>query len=648
NVIDSITGWTANWQTNGADSTYKFNIGTYDSTNALVIQVDEGNGNTILQSDRNLLHSTYYGGAGRDYFTDVATDAAGKVYVTGYTYGPSFPTISGIISSTNNASDALVIALQPDLLPIWTTLYGGGLPTDVGSQGTDYARSIAVDNAGNIFIGGHTQSVNLPIANPGNGAYVDSTLSGTGSYKQDMFIARLSKEDGHPIWATYLGGTTDTFLEDLWDMATDNAGNLYIVGSRQGNTPIVSLAGAYNRTYGVGYIAKFNTHDSLVWATGFGGTNGTENIKSVACDPNGNLLITGVTNSTAYPKVNFGGGAYWQPTLRGDMDAFIAKFNTSDSLIWSTYFGGDENEEGDGITTDNSGNIYVTGFSRSETNFPFYNAPTGMDIYHGPFAPFVYTDLGDVIISKFSSSCVQMVTGLYGGSAGDASSNIVVDASNRVFVTGNTESSTFPVINNSPSTLFSQNYLSNYDSVAATDAFLIYLNLNLVPLWATFYGGGSGMEGSDWGNAVAVSQNRLTMVGVTNSTSAKIPLANLNNGAYYQPSLCTYHTDDGFFAYFDLSSLPVSINEQTEIVDNLSVYPNPTDGLFNLLINTKSSTDLLLEIYNVTGSCIFKQNFKNSFGNQTMTIDLSSFSKGLYLLQLKSDDNVICKKIIIQ
>jgi hypothetical protein len=650
NHVDTITGWTPAWQTNGASNKYKFYVGSYNTSKTLIIEIDRGKNVSQPTSQQNLMHSTYYGGSLSDNFNDVTTSATGSVYIAGFSMSTNFPTVSGSLTPSNNNPDAIVKKYNNGMTPNWGLYYGGGHTTDTGSQGDDEANSIVADNLGHVYFGGITFSSNLHWVNPGGGAYIDSTLSGTGTYKKDMFIVKLDTVNGTPIWATYLGGSTDTYSEKLTDMAVDNNGNLYVVGQREGNTPLKTKSGATNDTVGRGYIAKFNVNDSLVWATAFGGNGGTEEIRSVAVDVNNNLLVTGITNSTTFHTANPGGGAYCYTSKRGNFDAFIAKFDANNLLYWSTFFGGDENEEGDGITSDNSGNIYVTGMSRSNTNFPFLNAYTGMGSYHGPYT-FPTATYGDVMVCKFNSSGVQQVSGLYGSTNGEVGLNITVDANNRVFVTGTTVSKYFPCLNSSQSTIWWQNALSNSDN-GNEDAILIAFNSSLVPLWATFYGGGNGIYGADWGTSVATFQNKLYMVGVTNSISATIPLVNMGGGMYYQITLgnAPLSLNDGFFAYFNLSPLPIGIDELNISDNNILIYPNPVIDNQNLsiCIDVKNKTDINLAIFDITGKCIMKKTYSGLFGKQILSVNMDNYAKGMYIVKLFDNSSVIAKKIVKQ
>ena len=93
----------------------------------------------------------------------------------------------------------------------------------------------------------------------------------------------------------------------------------------------------------------------------------------IAVDAHGNIYVTGVSDSTSFPTKNA-----LQPTFGGGFsDAFVAEINPSlvgaASLVYSTYLGGSDYDEGNGVAVDSSGNAYATGFTYS-LNFPTKNA----------------------------------------------------------------------------------------------------------------------------------------------------------------------------------------------------------------------------------------------------------------------------------
>src|SRR5690606_29794636 len=92
-----------------------------------------------------------------------------------------------------------------------------------------------------------------------------------------------------------------------------------------------------------------------------------ENAWSIAVDSSGNAYVTGLTNSASFPTTT---GAYQTIRPGGTYDAFVFKLNPDGTgLIYSTFMGGSDNDQGYDIAVDNSGYAYITGYTKS-TNFP--------------------------------------------------------------------------------------------------------------------------------------------------------------------------------------------------------------------------------------------------------------------------------------
>src|SRR5437588_2630085 len=158
----------------------------------------------------------------------------------------------------------------------------------------------------------------------------------------------------------------------------------------------------------------------------------------IAVDGSGNAYVTGYTISTNFPTT---AGAF-QTTPSGNNDAFVAKINPSGSaLVYSTYLGGNANDNGYGIAVDGSGNAYVTG-STTSPDFPTTAGAFQPDYGGAPNggAP------QDAFVTKINPSGSALVYSTYlGGNIADYGTGIAVDAQGSAYVTGNTDSfSDFP------------------------------------------------------------------------------------------------------------------------------------------------------------------------------------------------------------
>jgi len=164
-------------------------------------------------------------------------------------------------------------------------------------------------------------------------------------------------------WSTYLGGSGDDFAERI---AVDSDGNACVVG-RTSSTDFPATGG-FDTTLGGStdaFVAKVSADGTgLIWASYVGGSDGDEG-RDVAVDGLGNLYVVGRTSS---PDLRTDGG--FDAALGGSSDAFVTKVSADGtSLVWSSYLGGSEQDQGSGLAMDGGDNIYVVG-STSSTDFP--------------------------------------------------------------------------------------------------------------------------------------------------------------------------------------------------------------------------------------------------------------------------------------
>jgi hypothetical protein len=251
--------------------------------------------------------------------------------------------------------DAFVARLRADGSALVYSTYLGG-------TGDDYGYGIAVDPAtGDALVTGWTQSTNFPTANPLQPTY------GGGYY--NAFVARLRADGSALVFSTYLGGSgVDRGLGIAVDPTT---GDVLVTGDT-GSTDFPT-ANPLQPNFGGGddvFVARLRADGSaLVYSTYLGGT-GDDYGYGIAVDPaTGDALVTGLTESTNFPTAN-----PLQPTNHGVEDAFVARLSANGSaLVYSTYLGGSDNDEGTSIAVDpTTGDALVTGVTYS-TNFPTAN-----------------------------------------------------------------------------------------------------------------------------------------------------------------------------------------------------------------------------------------------------------------------------------
>ncbi len=148
----------------------------------------------------------------------------------------------------------------------------------------------------------------------------------------------------------------------------DSSGLVYIAGTTQ-STDLPLVGSSYQSTEGGDqdlFFAivnpKLSASDQVIYVTYLGGT-GDENFGAMYVGPAGDVYLTGSTGSSNYPIQN--GYLTTQPGTSGGPNAFVSWFNSSQSLVYSTYWGGEETEIGTAITVSSSGHIWIAGNTTS-------------------------------------------------------------------------------------------------------------------------------------------------------------------------------------------------------------------------------------------------------------------------------------------
>ncbi|HZS08469.1 MAG TPA: SBBP repeat-containing protein [Blastocatellia bacterium] len=408
-----------------------FAIGAYDASRPLVI-------------DPQLVYSSYVGGTGVDFATGVAVDGQGQAYVTGQTdpltvvggvaTGQAFPYDNSIPAELNvhSTDDVFVTKLNAaGTGTIYSTIISD-------SDFVAVANGIAVTSDGKACITGSTEATNS-IGDGGVNFYpvTANAYQGDGSWflcgrgfcrSRDAFVTVLNEKGNDLFYSTFFGGsafTEENALDEGLAIATDSANRVYITGrTRSNNLP-------------------------------------TKN---------------------AFSKQPFGG-----------TDAFIAVFDPAapdglDTLLYASYLGGSGDDDGRGIATDRSGNAYVVGSTGSDDLKA--KSPAGQSL--PPLQAGFQGGSTDGFVAKIDtgSSGESSLTYLtyFGGNVSDRVEAVAVDADERAYITGASNSSpqSFPLRN-------------AFDSTQTNgEAFVAKLNADGTALfYSSFLGGDNSNRETD-------------------------------------------------------------------------------------------------------------------------------------------------------
>ena len=337
-----------------------------------------------------------------------------------------------------------------------------------------------LDEHGNIFIAGATESPNFPVT---SGSY--STDHNGGS---DVFVVKINNELTEVLACTYIGGNNN---EEARAMTIDEQGDIIICGiTESSDFPTTQKAfqtsynGGTESPYGSGdaFVMIINNDLTSVQSSTYLGGSGHETCSSIDIDGGGNIIVSGSTSSsnfpvseTAYDTTYDSGG-----TIKDDV--YVTKFNNDlTEMIASTYLGSSHDDFSEAMTIDSSDHIFVTGWTRSP------DFPTTENAYDTTFGRGYY----DGFISKLNDDLTDLISSTYiGGSQWDFNYALGLDADDNVYVSGHTASLNYPTTSNA--------YCETYQGVGGPnegdDAFISKLNNDLTLLLASTYLGGDNWE----------------------------------------------------------------------------------------------------------------------------------------------------------
>jgi hypothetical protein len=540
---------------------------------------------TITMAQNVRAWGTYYTGTGQvwpngeDRGSSCITDAAGNVYMVGFTSSNSDIATTGAhqtvhaggpITFGTGGYDAFLVKFNSSGVRQWATYYGG--------SENDKGISCALDASGNVYMIGTTTSTS-GIATAG----ADETTVNDG------FLVKFNSS-GVRQWGTYFEGTGNA-------CTTDASGNIYIVGLTN-STSGIATAGAHQTVMsgsGDAFLVKFNSSGVKQWGTYFGGpytlASGMETGLSCATDALGNVYMTGHTPSTSGIAT---AGAHQTIYGGSSTDAFLVKFNSSGVIQWGTYYGGEGVDIGYSCATDASGNVYMAGDAQQQ-NLPASGISTigaHQSAYGGGYS--------DGFLVKFDSNGLRQWGTYYGGNSLDVSFSCATDASGNVYMSGNTQSATGIAT-------------SGAHQTTVNGAFLVSFNSSGVRQSGTYCGGIKNVCTTD-------ASGNVYMTGYTQSNSG------IATAGAHQTANGNSGYNDAFLLKFNGISLGINENINDKL---FTIYPNPALSILN--INT--DYQLINQHYTIIDG-LGRVVLIGKLNEVDTAINVEKLSKGIYYLKV--------------
>jgi hypothetical protein len=357
------------------------------------------------------------------------------------------------------------------------TLLAGGLSYPALSQqmplqwaynmpgaGGDSGKDIVADANGNIIlISDFASTVDFE---PGVGV---TNLTAAGS--TDGGITKYDP-NGSLVWAVKVGGTGTDALNSV---DVDNAGNIYVSGIFNGTADFDPGVGTANLTSAGGYdcfILKLDQDGNFGWVKQIGGT-ADDGTTSINVDPSGNVLISGYFRNT----IDFDpDGGVVNSTSAGSADAYVLKLSSAGSFVWRYVFGAANDDDARALTTDASGNVYVTGYFAGTVDFD----------YSGTTQNLVGTGVSEeVFVLKIAAAGTYINAAGLGSSSFDSGRAITLDSNNDVILAGYFSGT----VDFDPGA-----GTNNKTSGGVRDVFVLKLDNSLGYIWASHASGSSDDE----------------------------------------------------------------------------------------------------------------------------------------------------------
>jgi len=367
--------------------------------------------------DPGVVWSTYLGGGRSDSINDLVWRQGSGIWVAGWAASLDFPTTTGAYRSTGGQDGFVARLGENGSTLVYGTYLGGALGDEV--------RGIGLGPGLQPTVVGFTRSLDFPVT----AGALQPTFRGASLVIDlgDAFVARLDANGSSLLGGTYLGGLADEVAEAV---AVDAGGNAYVAGWTMSpdfpTTPNVlqPLFGG-PVTQADGFVARIASNcASAVYSTFLGG-NLPDQMTDLALDPaTGQVVVVGWTVSANYPV----SGTAYRTTNTGSVDMVVTRLAANAATaVFSTYFGGQEEDLAHCVAIAADGTVWVGGTSDS-TNLPT-TAGAPQRTAGG---------LDDGVVLRLSATGAQLPFATrFGGPGADQVRGIAVDGSD-VLVVGET------------------------------------------------------------------------------------------------------------------------------------------------------------------------------------------------------------------
>ncbi|MCD6017339.1 MAG: hypothetical protein K0S53_460 [Bacteroidetes bacterium] len=516
-------------------------------------------------------------GTGSDEGLCIKADNAGNIYTAGYFWGlTDFDPGPAFDTLRAIGTDGFITKFNSQGNLTWVRQISG--------YGSQYPFGMALDDSSNIYVAGMFSGVTD--FDPGPGVYNLTPVTINSS----LFILKLNPS-GNFVWAKQLGGD---WFQDLRGMTVDKSGNVFAAGMFSANIDFDPGPGTYSLSVidgpVNGYVLKLNNSGNFLWAKQF--TGSSVNGNAIAVDAAGNVYTAGRFGG---PSCDFDPGPLsYTLASQGNFEVFVNKLDKNGNFLWVKQLGSVNSDYAYALTLDQYNNVYTGGY------------------------------MGNSFISKMDSlGNLKWMHSINIGSV----NGLAIDGSDNVIGVGNFwGTSDFDPGPGIDSIKSSGNY----------DAFIVKLNSK------GKYVCGAGVGGSDKDVATSVAIDNFQNICITGWFADTADFdpgpANFNLVSTAAPN--SFERGNVFVAKYSSCQFITDNNIPLDVSSSISVFPNPSNGLFGLKIGNKIIIDEI-QIYNMFG-----QRIECSIDIRKSLIDIQDEPAGNYIIRLKAEDNFFSKIIV--
>jgi hypothetical protein len=409
--------------------------GATSNSAAYVIKFDSnGNYNPVPSYSSVSISSNTFArivdGTGIDSGYGVTTDSSGNIYLAG-----AYSLAASILKDQNGTTIGTLPA--PTSYAAFVSKFNSSgtyqYSRIVDGIGNEFGYSVACDSSGNMYLAGLYGS-GAPTLKDQNGTSLGTLPAPSGGT-----VAFVSKFDssGTYQYSRIVDGGGNEFGRSV---ACDSSGNMYLAGYYDTSAPTIynqngtSLGTLPAPSSGAAVFAcKFDSSGNYLYSRIVDGT-GNDFGYSVACDSSGNMYIAGYYSGSSTIKDQAGTGLATLPTPIGGQSAFVCKFDSSGTYQYSRLVDSTNNDLGQSLACDSSGNMYLAGYYTTTTANIRYASSSNV-FSNVATLP---TPIGgeSVFVCKFDSSGTYQYSRIVDGTGSEIGYGVACDSSGNMYIGG--------------------------------------------------------------------------------------------------------------------------------------------------------------------------------------------------------------------